>query len=102
MYGLPYPPGAVSELETEQQLMKFGREEARVSHAPSIHPLVGAGVGLACILWGLLINGSLGGGLIGGGVGCILLALWDAFRLLYLTPQTQAHAEDSLTGRCKD
>jgi hypothetical protein len=41
---------------------------------------------MVCILGGLAIRGSLGGGLAGGGLGFILLAAWDAFRDLYRAP----------------
>jgi hypothetical protein len=61
------------------------------SRPPDISPLASAGLGMVLVLWGLAIRGSFGGAIAGGGIGCILLALWDAFRILYLAPSPPPH-----------
>jgi hypothetical protein len=50
---------------------------------------------MICVLWGMMIRGSMGGAIAGGGLGCILIAAWDAFRILYLAGDEQPKPDDS-------
>jgi hypothetical protein len=65
------------------------------SRPPDIPPLGSATIGMVCVLWGMMIRGSVGGAIAGGGLGCILIAGWDAFRILYLAGDEQPKADES-------
>jgi hypothetical protein len=67
-----------------------------LSRPPDIHPLGSAGLGMFFILCGMAIQGSFGGAIAGGGLGCVVIAAWDAFRTLYLAGESPPNADDSL------
>jgi hypothetical protein len=63
-----------------------------LSRPPKLRPSVSLALGFGCIPLGLAIQGAIGGGLIGGGVGAILMAAWDFGRLRFVAWR-QAQAE---------
>jgi hypothetical protein len=55
-------------------------------------------MGLVCIPLGALIQGMLGGVLIGGGVGALMMATWDFGRLRFAAwrrGKAERHSEKS-------
>jgi hypothetical protein len=54
---------------------------AFIHRPPRVHPIAALVMGFVCVPAGLMIQGAIGGGLIGGGIGCLLMGLWDIFRL---------------------
>ena len=48
---------------------------------PKLHPLTSFLIGVVCLPLGMELKGSLGGGLVGAGIGAILMGLWDTVRL---------------------
>lgn len=48
---------------------------------PKLHPITCFAFGVVCIAVGLVLQGGIGGALVGGGIGSLLMALWDGFRL---------------------
>ena len=71
--------------------MRTGGRDSFLPRPSDIPPVAFAGLGMVLVLWGLAIRGSFGGAISGGGLGCILIALWDAFRILYLAPSPPPH-----------
>lgn len=48
---------------------------------PKLHPIAAFIIGFVCIPAGMVIQGGIGGGLVGGGIASLLMGLWDTFRL---------------------
>ena len=58
--------------------------ESFLAKPPKIAPPIALALGAVCIPLGLIVQGGIGGGLVGGGVGLILMGLWDSARLRYM------------------
>ena len=55
-----------------------------LSRPPKLAPLVSLVIGIVWIPLGLIIKGTIGGGLVGGGIGFLLMAGWDFSRLRFV------------------
>ena len=66
---------------------------------PKLHPISALIIGGVCIPAGLMIQGGIGGALIGGGIGSLLTGLWDAFRIIAgLVHKPSEESSDPLNG----
>jgi len=63
--------------------MAEDQHDSFLTRPPKIAPMFALGLGLIFIPLGLFIQDSVGGALLGGGIGCIIMAAWDTFRLRF-------------------
>jgi hypothetical protein len=74
-----------------------GSDPGFLRRPPKMHPITAFTLAIVCIPVGCMIQGSIGGGLIGGGIGSLLMALWDTFRLtagLVAKPSEQSQSSE--------
>jgi len=59
-------------------------DDSFLSRPPKLSPPVAIVLGVFCIPLGFILKGSVGGALVGGGIGAILMGVWDFSRLRYI------------------
>lgn len=66
---------------------------------PKLRPIAAVMIGFICIPAGMMIQGSIGGALVGAGIGSLLMGLWDTFRLkVGMVHKPCKEAPDRLNG----
>ena len=60
---------------------QIDQNESFLTRPPKVRPSIALLLGVVCIPLGIMIKGAIGGALVGGGIGAIMMAAWDAFRL---------------------
>jgi hypothetical protein len=64
--------------------MSGNKDNSFLTRPPKLPPAAAVTLGVVCIPLGFVIKGPIGGGLIGGGVGAILMGVWDFARLTFV------------------
>ena len=65
-----------------------------LSRPPKMSPPVAILLGVLFIPLGFVLKGGIGGGLVGGGIGAILMGIWDFSRLRYVAWRRSKHPAD--------
>ncbi len=79
----PLPDDGVRSLWMEQR-MSGSSDNSFLSRPPKLPPLLSLFLGAISIPLGLALQGGIGGGLLGGGIACLLMAVWDFSRLRFV------------------
>ena len=78
--------------------MSGDNDKSILTRPPKLRPAESLMLALVCIPLGLVIQGMMGGVLVGAGVGALIMAAWDFGRLRFVAWR-RARAERGVASR---